>query len=223
MIFYPAFQPIFNVDTGAFVAAEVLARWYDGGRVVSPSNIKTVVNWGAVDIEVARFIENNISFFDNKYRTLFINVSEQTLGTDKVFRPWAEIINHITRVSGARIVIEITESVQDSSLADRWNELAMLGGELALDDYGDLHSSIKRLRQYPWGYCKFDTRNIHSIIDRAAIQYCLDNGVELIAEQVETKLQEDSARSFGLLLQQGFYHGSPEFLERIIMKSKVVS
>ncbi|HAF8875758.1 TPA: EAL domain-containing protein, partial [Salmonella enterica] len=28
MIFAPAFQPIKDVGTGSFVAAEVLARWY---------------------------------------------------------------------------------------------------------------------------------------------------------------------------------------------------
>ncbi len=35
MIFAPAFQPIKDVGTGSFVAAEVLARWYDEGRVPS--------------------------------------------------------------------------------------------------------------------------------------------------------------------------------------------
>ncbi len=41
MIFAPAFQPIKDVGTGSFVAAEVLARWYDEGRVLTPSSVIT--------------------------------------------------------------------------------------------------------------------------------------------------------------------------------------
>ncbi len=37
----------------------------------------------------------------------------------------------------SRLVIEITEGIQDASLASRWEALTEIGVELALDDYGD--------------------------------------------------------------------------------------
>ncbi len=46
MIFAPAFQPIKDVGTGSFVAAEVLARWYDEGRVLTPSSLSSPPYWG---------------------------------------------------------------------------------------------------------------------------------------------------------------------------------
>lgn len=46
MIFAPAFQPIKDVGTGSFVAAEVLARWYDEGRVLTPSSLSSPPHWG---------------------------------------------------------------------------------------------------------------------------------------------------------------------------------
>lgn len=98
MIFAPAFQPIKHVGTGSFVAAEVLARWYDEGRVVAPSNIKVPLNWGLVDIEVARFIQNNLPFGRVQHRALFINVSEQTLGTDSIFRHGQGLLTELPRI-----------------------------------------------------------------------------------------------------------------------------
>ncbi|OCU71428.1 EAL domain-containing protein [Klebsiella pneumoniae] len=66
MIFAPAFQPIKDVGTGSFVAAEVLARWYDEGRVLTPSSLSSPPYWGLVDMEMARFIQDSLlwsSFF----------------------------------------------------------------------------------------------------------------------------------------------------------------
>ncbi|GJA75728.1 EAL domain-containing protein [Aeromonas caviae] len=223
MILIPAFQPIKHVGTGSFVAAEVLTRWYDNGQVITPSNIKTHVNWGMVDIEVAKFIQNNLPLCRDQYRALFINVSEQTLVTDSIYYAWAEIIKRIAKTRIARIVIEITEGVQDTSLANRWGALENLGGEFALDDYGDENSTMARLNKYAWHYCKFDANRLHSLVDYPAIKYCREKGIHLIAEQIETSLQEESAKLFGLFLQQGFYHGKPAVLDGCMNRIKAIS
>ncbi len=60
--FCPAFQPIKDVGTGSFVAAEVLARWYDEGRVLTPSSLSSPPYWGLVDMEMARFIQDNLHY-----------------------------------------------------------------------------------------------------------------------------------------------------------------
>ncbi|MDA1379333.1 hypothetical protein PCI56_04850 [Plesiomonas shigelloides subsp. oncorhynchi] len=64
-------------------------------------------------------------------------MSEQTLKSDIIFHTWAEIIRAITKNHPSRLVIEITEGVQDESLAFRWGALTAMGVSLALDDYGD--------------------------------------------------------------------------------------
>lgn len=223
MVLIPAFQPIKHVGTGTFIAAEVLARWHYEGRVAGPSNIKVPVDWGQVDIEVAKFIQHNLPLFRNQYRALFINVSEQTLATESIFQAWAGIIQGLTKERNARIVIEITEGIQDQSLSDRWDALANLGSEFALDDYGDQHSSLARLNQYAWHYCKFDANRLQSLVDFRAIHHCRKKGIHLIAEQIETSLQEDRAKLFGLYLQQGFYHGKPTFLDGYMNRVRALS
>lgn len=209
MIFFPAFQPIKNVGSGSFVAAEVLARWYDEGRFFTPSSRSSSPNWGLVDMEVARFIHDNLNHCQARYPTLFLNVSEQTLYSDRTFKAWARVIQAIAKNHSPRLVIEITEGVEDASLASRWDALAEIGVELALDDYGDKNSSLDRLIRYDWHYCKFDAKRLRLLEDYPAILHCRRKGIQAIAEQVESTPLLESAKLLGLSWQQGFYHGKP--------------
>lgn len=109
MIFAPAFQPIKDVGTGSFVAAEVLARWYDeAGSYAILSFITSSL--GLVDMEVARFIHDNLHLCQDRYPTLFLNVSEQTLYSGVIFKAWARVIQSIAENHSSRLVIEITEA-----------------------------------------------------------------------------------------------------------------
>ncbi|NVK74587.1 MAG: EAL domain-containing protein [Oceanospirillaceae bacterium] len=214
MIFTPAFQPIKDVDSGSFVAAEVLARWYDEGRVLTPSSLSSPPHWGLVDMEVAWFIHDNLHLCQDRYPILFLNVSEQTLYSGVIFKAWARIIQTIAENHSSRLVIEITEGIQDTSLASRWEALTEIGVELALDDYGDKNSSLERLSRYDWHYCKFDARRLRSLEDYPAILHCRLKGIQLIAEQVESFPLGESAKLLGLSWQQGFYHGKPAVMEK---------
>jgi EAL domain-containing protein (putative c-di-GMP-specific phosphodiesterase class I) len=60
-------------------------------------------------------------------------------------------------------------------------------------------------------------------VDYPSIQYCRENGIQLIAEQIETPLLEERAKLFGLLLQQGFYHGEPTALDEYMNCVKALS
>lgn len=222
MIIAPAFQPIKDVGTGSIVAAEVLARWYDEGRVISPSNLSSQPHWGLVDMEVAKFIQNNLHHCLDLYPALFLNVSEQTLRSDILFKAWSRVICSIAKTHSSRLVIEITEGVRDTYLASRWNALAETGVELALDDYGDKNSSMERLSCYGWRYCKFDARRLRSLEDYPAILHCRRNGIRLIAEQVETFPLGESAKLLGLSWQQGFFHGKPAVMDKHLNNVKAL-
>jgi len=222
MILAPAFQPIKDVGTGSFVAAEVLARWYDEDQVLTPSSLLSQPHWGLVDIEVARFIQKNLHQCLDLYPTLFLNVSEHTLRSDVIFKAWARVIHAIAKNHSGRFVIEITEGIQDASLASRWDALIETGIELALDDYGDKYSSLERLSGYPWRYCKFDARRLRSLEDYPAIVHCRRKGIQLIAEQVETFPLGESAKLLGLSWQQGFFHGKPAVMDKHLNNVKAL-
>lgn len=148
MILAPFFQPITQVVTGRFVAAEVLSRWYRAGIILAPLDIKPCVDWAEIDISVAEFLYT----FKDKcgFKRFFMNVSAQTLGSDVNFHTWSRAIKALVKQGEIRIVIEVTENIPDQLLEKRWQQLLALGVELALDDYGDQYSTLKRLTSYPW-------------------------------------------------------------------------
>ncbi|ENO0818280.1 EAL domain-containing protein, partial [Proteus mirabilis] len=137
-----------------------------------------------------------------------------TLQSDVIFKAWWRVVRDIAKNHSSRLVIEITEGIQDASLALRWEALTEIGVELALDDYGDKNSSLERLSRYDWHYCKFDARRLRSLEDYSAILHCRRKGIQLIAEQVESFPLGESAKLLGLSWQQGFYHGKPAVMEK---------
>lgn len=213
MIFTPYFQPIKDVYSDSFVAAELLARWCQDGRVLSPSNLLTTPHWGLVDIEMAKFIQSHINIFQEQYQTIFINVSEQTLSSSFLFKAWSRIISSIPNRLPSNIVIEITEDIKDFSLEARWGALVNMDVSLALDDYGDKHSTFERLMKYDWQFCKFDAKRLETHIDDPAIIHCRKAGIQLVAEQVETHSLGERAKLFGMSWQQGFCHAKPADLD----------
>ncbi|AIJ10677.1 EAL domain-containing protein [Edwardsiella piscicida] len=208
MKFEPSLQLIKDIVSGDFVAAEALARWHVHGGIVSPSSMIVKPNWAEVDFRMALFIRDNIHVC-MKHGALFINVSEQTLSSDILFNSWVKIIESLLKQT-SHIVVEITEEVTDASLSARWRELAAIGVKLALDDYGKINSSFERLCNYGWHYCKFDARQLDSLIDNHAIHHCIKNKVAIIVECVESSALMNRAKLLGLCWQQGFYHAEPE-------------
>lgn len=210
MILVPAFQPIKEITTGRLVAAEVLSRWRRVEQVLSPLEVETSIDWGSVDIALAQFL----CHLKSGYERLFINVSAETLESVMDFHTWSWSIKSLIRRNSAKVVIEITERIPDSLLQSRWEVLSTLGAELALDDFGDQHSTFERLRAYPWDYCKFTAKRLSYLADYPAIVYCQKHAITAIAEQIETAAQAERAKRLGLLWQQGFRHARPAVLNK---------
>ncbi|MEC6096354.1 hypothetical protein QAA78_000085 [Enterobacter hormaechei] len=63
---------------------------------------------------------------------------------------------------------------------------------------------------------KFDARRLRSLEDSSVILTAAEEGVQLIAEQVESFPLGESAKLLGLSWQQGFYHGKPAVMERTL-------
>jgi EAL domain-containing protein (putative c-di-GMP-specific phosphodiesterase class I) len=168
MILAPVFQPIANVATGRFVAAEALSRWHSAERVLSPLDVEAFIHWGSVDIALAKFLCG----LESCYERLFINVSPETLESTMIFQIWSKFIQALVERSSIKIVIEVTENITDPQLQSRWEALSALGVELALDDFGDQHSTLERLTAYPWNYCKFSAKRLSCLTDYPAVMYC---------------------------------------------------
>jgi EAL domain-containing protein (putative c-di-GMP-specific phosphodiesterase class I)/CheY-like chemotaxis protein len=126
----------------------------------------------------------------------------------------------------SRLCIEITEGVMASDHAQELmnlNRLNMRGVEIALDDFGQKHSTIERLQNLPLTYLKLDksyfidnkdSMNQLALIN-ASISLAKDLNIKTIAEGVENNAVMSLVTEMGCDIGQGFYIGCPMAAKKI--------
>ena len=119
-----------------------------------------------------------------------------------------------------KLKLEVTESLIIENLEQTVNKmraLRELGVCLSLDDFGTGYSSLQYLRRMPLDQLKIDqsfARDVTTDSSSAAIvQAIIAMGralsIEVIAEGVETKEQQDFLHQQGCFLYQGYLHSKP--------------
>lgn len=207
----PALQSVINGATGQVIGYEVLARWTDGILALQPHH--GTPNWPYVDQEVINCLIQSAKHISQLDARLFINVSQKTLDCDQSFEHWNKKVLDFLWLVNLPVTIEIVEDVQDATLQKRWEDLEKLGATLALDDFGKNHSTLDRLRQYEWSFCKFDIQDENII--STALDFCQKQAISIIAERVEDEGWAKKAFNHGLEQHQGYLYGLPFFLQDV--------
>lgn len=220
----PALQSIVNATTGQVMGYEVLARWTEGwvneALPIKRSRNPVKTDWRSVDrniIESLLFSTEHMTQLDSRF---FINVSHETLVDCESFSYWKDKLLDLLWLVNLPITIEIVESVEDTVLKSRWDDLQRLGVTLALDDFGKKNSTLDRLKRYEWSFCKIDMKE-GGIIEEA-LEFCQTKSISVIAEQVESECFSQKAFEHGLEHHQGFLYGLPFFL-RGTKKNEIVA
>lgn len=121
-----------------------------------------------------------------------------------------------------RIVLEVVEGeiIDDTShFTELINEYRGLGLHMAIDDFGAGYSGLNLLADFQPDQVKLDMKLIRGIerhgarqaIVRAINQLCLDLGIDVIAEGVETEPEYAWLASQGIHLYQGYLFAKPAF------------
>jgi EAL domain-containing protein (putative c-di-GMP-specific phosphodiesterase class I) len=117
------------------------------------------------------------------------------------------------------LYLEITEMVLADDIdvtMQTVKGLNQLGLRLAVDDFGTGYSSLRYLRHFPIAILKIDGSFVDGLgidrddetIVRAAIDLARALGIAVVAEGVETALQESHLIELGCALAQGFHYGA---------------
>jgi EAL domain-containing protein (putative c-di-GMP-specific phosphodiesterase class I) len=125
-------------------------------------------------------------------------------------------------IAERQILLEVTEGelIRDQlSFAQALIRYRATGLRLVIDDFGAGYSGLNLLADFQPDVIKLDmhlVRNIDSkgprqAIVRALIQACVDLGIELVAEGVETEAEYRWFKRVGVTLFQGFLFGRPTF------------
>jgi sensor c-di-GMP phosphodiesterase-like protein len=223
--FFLVYQPLVDLDSGAWVGVEALLRWRRAtGELVGPDLFIPIAEQTGLisrltecvlelaEAEAGRFLAAHPGFH------IGINLSPADLRSPAVLR-------HVDRLlaasgaGGSNLMIEITERgfIDLESARSVIGELRSRGIGVAIDDFGTGYSSLSYLETLDLDYLKIDRSFIEAIGTGAptsqvvghiiAMARALD--LAMIAEGVESEAQRAFLRANGVQYAQGWLFGKP--------------
>jgi EAL domain-containing protein (putative c-di-GMP-specific phosphodiesterase class I) len=226
--FFPLFQPLLDLATGAIDRAEVLMRWQrtDGG-VATP----------AVFLDPLRELDALARISDGVYRSalgeaaawrtagfgltrLALNLDATQVARDA----WAERLLALLEASPlppGHVEVEVSENILEHAQLDRLVDglvlLRAAGVRVSLDDFGTGYASLSQIADLPIDVVKLDARLLWDATDGPRTRLVVEGMVELmrklalpcVFEGVETPAHLTLARALGARWAQGFLIGRP--------------
>ena len=221
------FQPQLHLESGCIIGLEALARWtHPELGPISPNRFIAIaeetgliqplgdwVFWEACR-QLREFRRQGIANV-----RMAVNLSAQQLRHEhlpSVVRGALACYD----LKPSDLELEITESTAMQNPAATiaiLNQLCDMGIVLAIDDFGTGYSSLSYLKDLPIHRLKLDRTFVKDIeTDRSDAAICSATivlghnlGLDLVAEGVETKGQQDYLRHLGCDVLQGFLYSKP--------------
>jgi PAS domain S-box-containing protein len=212
-------QPIVELEHGATVAHEVLARLLaPDGSLVPPGKFLPAVERFGLNLELDLHVLRRAAALA-AHGTVSINVSARTVGRAGLVEGVRAVLAE-SGVDPRRLVFEITETAltEDVAAFSRFGrELVELGCRLALDDFGTGYGTLTYLTQLPAAFIKIDARFVRALgaepaaehVVRAIVELAHGLGQRVVAEGVEEPETVGHLRACGVDLAQGYLFGRP--------------
>jgi diguanylate cyclase (GGDEF)-like protein len=232
--FVPFYEQQVDLETGALVGFEMLARWRSPQLgLISPDIFVPIAEEiGLINELSERLMEQ--AFADAREwddsLTLSINISPVQLRD-----PWfAQRLLKKLVAAGfppKRLEIEITESCLHENVGLVRSMIMSLrnqGVQISLDDFGTGYSSLEQLRNLPFDRIKIDRSfvselkepNKRSRIVEAIVSLGRGLDLPLTAEGVEDEEILKALKSMGRLKAQGYFYGYPEDADAVRARLK---
>ena len=223
--FEPYLQPIVSASDLTVSGAELLVRWHmPAGEIMPPAYfINRVESAGLLlpltekmlSLAVDGLSEiKTVLPFDFR---LAVNVTPALLVDSAFTQMCLSLAGH----DNVHLVLELTEHQpfnMDSQMEQMLNRLSDAGVKFALDDFGTGCSVLSYLKNFPVSYIKMDKVFTQDILRERTSRHIVEcvvelagkQGIDTVAEGMETRAQVDYLRSLGVKYLQGFYFGRPE-------------
>jgi EAL domain-containing protein (putative c-di-GMP-specific phosphodiesterase class I) len=230
------YQPVVDPRSGRAVRCEALLRWrHPKLGKIPPSDFIPLAEATGLIIPIGAWVLTSACAEATRWSS-DINVSVNL--SPLQFRRGREIVDAVmdaltsTGLAPCRLNLEVTETVLIDDSAETLAVLEELRGKgvgISLDDFGTGFASLSYLNDFPFSELKIDrkfSQNIDqsprtSAIIKGIVQTTRDLRIELVAEGVETEVQLERMRSFGINAIQGhvFSEALPvEELRRVISR-----
>lgn len=226
------YQPKVNVNINEIIGVEALIRWkHPKFGVISPGEFIPIAEETGFIFELTEWTLEEACLQCKQWEKQEINLPVAVNLSVKLFEKsnMKNMIANILvkyRLSSEYLEIEVTESVIYTNLEstiDQLNDIKMLGVKLSMDDFGTGYSSISLLDSLPIDTLKLDKSFIQHI-ENTKKQIIIEGilfiaeklELKVIAEGIETKIEEELLNKLGCFVMQGFYYSKPISADEII-------
>lgn len=217
-----AFQPIIHYPSGYVKYYEVLARLADAqGNVMSPGQFfPALENENLMRALDLKMLELSLqAMIQDPTLSLSVNVSPATAEDPLWFLVLKTYVKSYASIS-SRLMIEMTESTAFSNIeaSERFiSNVRALGCKIAIDDFGAGYISLSHLRKQFAHVVKIDGRYIKDVIKnphpiRVLCSLAHEQGIDTVAECVETEEQIQALIKEGVNYLQGYQLGKPKIV-----------
>jgi EAL domain-containing protein (putative c-di-GMP-specific phosphodiesterase class I)/GGDEF domain-containing protein len=220
-------QPQIDLKTLRVCSSECLIRWHHKTQgFISPvvfiplaedlGLIKQVTLW-----VIKRSLSQHKQITEDKIfnHMVSINISGKDIASETFFEKVKVIIDN-SEIPAEKIIFELTESASISHnqhSLDVIEQLTDLGITISIDDFGTGYSSMAQISHLPFQELKVDRQFVENVNDnhkrkviaKSTVEMAKGLGLEVVAEGINSQEDEDTLRSFGCDIGQGYYYAKP--------------
>jgi diguanylate cyclase (GGDEF)-like protein/PAS domain S-box-containing protein len=227
------YQPIVALDTGRIAGFEALVRWQHPQRgLISPSEFIPLAEHTGLIVPLGMWILGEACWQLQKWQSKFrrpcvdpqtfaisVNLSPKQFSQPRLLEK-IDYILYETGLQSHNLKLEITESALIENTTAALHLLSALKQRnirLSIDDFGTGYSSFSYLHNFPLDTLKIDrsftqrlgkTNNQQEIV-KAIVNLAHNLNMEVIAEGVETRTQQEYLQQLKCEYGQGYYFSRP--------------
>lgn len=228
-------QPIYSVETGKLLYAEVLSRLLDTeiGDIPPYEFVHVAEKYGLIEnLGMVAFekVCQFLSEYSDSVQAVSINFSVHQMKSPTIVDDVLAMIKRYNLVPSS-IIIEMTESIFIDDFAvirERMIELAKNGFLFYLDDFGTGYSNFANIVELPFSTIKFDRSMLLAMektteglqLLNSLIDAFKDNHLNVLIEGVENAAQHELVKQSGADYVQGFLFSEPLSKKEFLRISK---
>ena len=241
--FHLVYQPIVNLETQKIYKAEALIRWQHPTKgLISPLDFIPIAEESGLIVEISDWIfeevlNSVIDWRDNFQDEIQISINTSPIQYKNKGQQIIAWLDKMAKenVPTSAIGLEITENLlmeNKTEVAKIIDQVRQKGITLSIDDFGTGYSSLSYLKNFHSDYVKIDKSFVQNMspnnndfaLCEAIILMAKKLNIKVIAEGIETELQQQLLNESGCSYGQGYLFAKPlekNHFEEILNLQKV--